>query len=394
MDISSAAMNTRWLARNRIWIALYRHGYDIRVEYKLPGISTLIDSYIDKPYYTHLRRIYDFLLRQDMLLNGRNKEKIGHSRRLEDCDVFLACSNQVIELDEKHHFNMLRGEVLDMYPDDLPLAFNRKLYRQKCSNVMPPNTVSIWNDVLRDFLPWIAGINPTARIDISAVSQDAISGSGQEILKNVHSTDTKIKFHKNREGGIQKERDKDNVDEEKNLIYRYLLDRYDVVYWGYPTGLPASLDGYYEMKGVYPLLHQIYSGIEGHRGRNIKTGQRSLAPCDIYIPAQHRVVELDEYRHFSRLRRVALQNYPDRIQTAFDREEYMMLCEKVNAKDDTPSYRDEQRAWYDTIRDFVPLIDSKYKPVIRMPLLQSRKTDINLGKEALVKRMADSLLVE
>ena len=46
MDNSRAAMNTRWLTRNRIWIALYRQGYDIRVEYKLPGISTLIDSYI------------------------------------------------------------------------------------------------------------------------------------------------------------------------------------------------------------------------------------------------------------------------------------------------------------------------------------------------------------
>lgn len=390
---SRAAMNTRWLTRNRIWLALYRQGYDIRVEYKLPGISTLIDSYFDKPYYACLKSIYDFLLRRDMPSTGRNKEKIGHSGRLEDCDVFLACSNQVIELDEQHHFSRLRGEVLDMYPDDLPLAFNRKLYRQKCNNEMPAKAAGIWNDVLRDFLPWIAGINPTARIDVSAVSQDGISRSDRDILKQVFTTDTKLEFHTNRKGTIHQERDKGNVDEEKNLIYRYLLDRYDVVYWGYPTGLKASLNDYLEMKEVHPLLHHIYSGLEGHRGRVIKTGQQSLAPCDIYIPEEHRIVELDEFRHFSILRSVALQHYPDRLQTAFDREEYTTLCEIVRAKDDTPSYRDEQRAWYDTIRDFATMIDSKYRPVIRVPLLRSRKAEINLDKETLIKRMEDSLRI-
>jgi hypothetical protein len=30
-----------------------------------------------------------------------------------------------------------------------------------------------------------------------------------------------------------------------------------------------------------------------------------------------------------------------------------MLCEEINAKDNYPPYRDEQRAWYDTLRDFL-----------------------------------------
>lgn len=31
----------------------------------------------------------------------------------------------------------------------------------------------------------------------------------------------------------------------------------------------------------------------------------------------------------------------------------MDLCKKINAKDNDPPYRDEQRAWYDTIKGFL-----------------------------------------
>ena len=165
--------NHDWLIKNNIWIALYRQGYDIRVEYKIPEISTRIADYEGKPYFKHLKRIYDFLSPYDNSKNFLKTGKIGNSGHLEDCDIFLGRSNQVVELDEKQHFNSLRGEVLDMYPSDLPLAFNRKEYRGKCGKkAIGKNgkVVSIWNDVLRDFLPWIAGINPTARIDVTAIS--------------------------------------------------------------------------------------------------------------------------------------------------------------------------------------------------------------------------------
>ena len=121
-----------WLIKNNIWIALYRQGHDIRVEYKIPEISTKIADYKDKPYFKYLKRIYDFLVLHDEDNKFVEKGRLGQSGHLEDCDILLAGSNQVVEFDEKHHFNSLRGEVLDMYPADLPLAFNHKEYRGKC----------------------------------------------------------------------------------------------------------------------------------------------------------------------------------------------------------------------------------------------------------------------
>ena len=43
----------------------------------------------------------------------------------------------------------------------------------------------------------------------------------------------------------------------------------------------------------------------------------------------------------------------------------MMLCERINSKDNNPPYRDEQRAWYDTLRDFLPALIG-FKPTIRL----------------------------
>jgi len=34
----------------------------------------------------------------------------------------------------------------------------------------------------------------------------------------------------------------------------------------------------------------------------------------------------------------------------------MALCKRIAARDNHPSYRDEQRAWYDTLRDFAPTL--------------------------------------
>ena len=61
----------------------------------------------------------------------------------------------------------------------------------------------------------------------------------------------------------------------------------------------------------------------------IKIGQKKLANCDIYIPEEHRIVELDEVRHFTELRAVALKNYPKELTIAFDKEEYADFCNRI-----------------------------------------------------------------
>ena len=243
---------------------------------------------------------------------------------------------------------------------------------------------------MRDFLPWIIGINPTARIDLSAISPEITNLSATEILDHVKALDPQIEFHKNRRGVVSARRDKHNVDDEKNYVYRYVLDRHEKAYWGYQTEYPAKLDGY-RGNNVYPYFKKIYSKLENHRGGTIITKQNNLGKCDIFIPGELRIIELDERQHFSALRAVSLENYPTELKTAFDRDEYAIFCKILNSKDDDKKkpYRDEQRAWFDTLRDFMPLINDKFKPIIRVPLFRNKKVDLKLDENAIMTRLED-----
>ncbi len=383
-----------WRIKNCIWIALHNQKYDIRIEYKIPEISTRIEAYKCKSYYKQLKRIYNLLLRYAKNSNSLKTDMIGHSGHLEDCDVVLFRCNQVVELDEYHHFNSLRGKVLDLYPSNLPLAFNLKAYQKKCTGANI-NVVSIWNDVLRDFLPWIVGINPTVRIDVSAISNSIFYLSATDVLNCVMASDAKIKFFKRKKGRISCGKYLDsvsrNVDEEKNIIYKYLLDKYKKVWWGYPSGAHAKLSGYQNSK-AYSNLKEIYSALEIQK-KKVKIGKSLLSKCDIYIPGEKRIVELDEVRHFTEPRATALKNYPKKLKIAFDKDEYSDFCSQINLKDNDPPNRDEQRAWFDTLRDFLPLSSGEYKPVIRMPLFETKKTNLPLDKRSIITRLENGLKI-
>ena len=308
----------------------------------------------------------------------------------------------MVEFDEKQHFNSLRGEVLDMYPADLPLAFNRKEYRGKCGKkkiAKNENIAGIWNDVLRDFLPWIAGINPTVRIDVNAIPASVTDLPTGAVLDCVKALDKAIEFHEEKKGEISSLKYNDslsrNVDEEKNVIYRYLLDHYEKVFWGYPSGQPTQLDKYAKQK-IYPDLRKIYEALENYRNRKIEIGRATLANCDIYIQGEQRIVELDEFRHFTELRAVALKNYPKELTIAFDKKEYINFCDRIHAKDEDPKklYRDEQRAWFDTLRDFLPLSGGKYKPVIRIPLFETKRTGLQLDEVSIIRQLKNRLRIQ
>ena len=91
----------------------------------------------------------------------------------------------------------------------------------------------------------------------------------------------------------------------------------------------------------------------------------TVAPCDYWIPDPGFVVEFDERQHFTIPRKLALSMYKDEQLLGFSRARWIELCEKHNAKDNDPPYRDEQRAWYDTLRDLVPLLDG-IRPTVRL----------------------------
>jgi len=76
-------------------------------------------------------------------------------------------------------------------------------------------------------------------------------------------------------------------------------------------------------------------------------------------------VEFDESQHFTNPRKITIEKYPADLGLGFSREKWIKLCEEINARDNNPPYRDEQRAWYDTLRDFLPAILG-LKPTVRL----------------------------
>lgn len=117
----------------------------------------------------------------------------------------------------------------------------------------------------------------------------------------------------------------------------------------------------------YGKLKEIYETVQNHRGFKEFVKAQTLPNCDFFIPTAGFIVEFDESQHFTLPRKITLEHYPEKLELGFNRKRWMALCERINAKDNDPPYRDEQRAWYDTLRDFLPFIVLKdLKPTIRV----------------------------
>jgi hypothetical protein len=100
-------------------------------------------------------------------------------------------------------------------------------------------------------------------------------------------------------------------------------------------------------------IHAALGEIRDHRDF-VKSAQ--VPPCDYYITDPPFILEFDESQHFSRPRLVALTHYPANLQVGFSISGWLDLCREIDAKDDEPFDRDERRAWYDTLRDLVPIV--------------------------------------
>lgn len=113
-------------------------------------------------------------------------------------------------------------------------------------------------------------------------------------------------------------------------------------------------------------LRLILDTIESFREMKIKKWQSNgKLSFDFAIPGKNLVIEFDERQHFTLPRAASLRAYPDRTTLGFDKGKWIQLCEDINAGDNSPEYRDEQRAFYDAIRDIMaPRIG--LKPLIRI----------------------------
>jgi len=150
----------------------------------------------------------------------------------------------------------------------------------------------------------------------------------------------------------------------------------------------------------YDKLKEIYEALQNHRGFKEFVKAKTLPNCDFFVPNPGFIVEFDESQHFTLSRKIALEHYPEKLDLGFDIKRWMALCERINAKDNDPPYRDEQRAWYDTLRDFLPSIKGLKRSIrlfardfVWCSLVPNNPSDVKRF-ESIIKRTPKSWEIE
>jgi hypothetical protein len=88
-----------------------------------------------------------------------------------------------------------------------------------------------------------------------------------------------------------------------------------------------------------------------------------LPRVDFFIPDRSLIVEFDESQHFTKPRDITLNHYPEYREFGFSLKRWRTLCQQLHKRDNDPPFRDEQRAWYDTLRDFAPILSGTGRTV-------------------------------
>lgn len=176
----------------------------------------------------------------------------------------------------------------------------------------------------------------------------------------------------------------------KETVTRLLEKIYGKVEQNYKFELGAHPDDFTNTP-YYAQLKEIYEALENYRGFREFVKAKTLPNCDFFVPNPGFIVEFDESQHFTLPRKITLGNYPENIELRFDRERYIALCDRINAKDNDPPYRDEQRAWYDALRDFLPAIMQGLKPTIRLFARDFAWCSLNPNKPSDVRRFESIL---
>ena len=132
--------------------------------------------------------------------------------------------------------------------------------------------------------------------------------------------------------------------------------------FGWQTGLAP-----YAKTSIGAALRDVAAVIQEYRGFAIGDFVRrdELAGCDYWVPDPGFIVEFDESQHFTSPRKLTLVEYADEEHLGFSAKRWITLCEHHDAKDNDPPFRDEQRAWYDTLRDLLPAIKG-LGPTVRL----------------------------
>ena len=137
----------------------------------------------------------------------------------------------------------------------------------------------------------------------------------------------------------------------KKRVLELLEKIYGEVKEKYNLKLSSKLNELGSTEHCMPLK-KIYASLQEHRGYESFVRAKELSNMDFFIPDPGFILEFDESQHFTTPRAIALENYSEQVSTGFSRGKWIELCYRLHKKDNDPYYRDEQRAWYDTLRDF------------------------------------------
>jgi len=151
----------------------------------------------------------------------------------------------------------------------------------------------------------------------------------------------------------------------KETVRKALAALYGSVQERKTFDVPALLDHLLTCHGARDL-EGIWDALCSLRGRDDFVKAARLPHCDYFVPTPGFVVEFDESQHFTTARKEALARYPGTLPLGFDKRRWLTLCEQIDARDNDPVYRDEQRAWYDTLRDFLPWLTTDLLPTVRI----------------------------
>jgi len=141
----------------------------------------------------------------------------------------------------------------------------------------------------------------------------------------------------------------------KNYIAAMLKKLYGSVERNSQISIPSTPDRL-DHSPPSETLRTIYTALQNSRGFRSFVRQEKLPRCDFLVPKPGFIVEFDESQHFSAMKKLSLVYYPSCLHFGFDLARWRQLCDKLNRHDNDPPFRDEQRAWYDTLRDFAPYI--------------------------------------
>ncbi|MGC9517471.1 MAG: hypothetical protein ACP5C3_07230 [Methanomicrobiales archaeon] len=150
----------------------------------------------------------------------------------------------------------------------------------------------------------------------------------------------------------------------KNHVLELLSNIFGEVKENYNLNISNRTSGF-KKSPYYSNLQEIYTSLQKHRGYKNFIRKKNLPNVDYYIVDLEFIVEFDESQHFTKLREIALEKYPAELEVGFDRNKWINLCKTLNRHDNDPKYRDEQRAWYDTLRDFAPSL-LNLRPTVRL----------------------------